>query len=221
MRAKLLAAVALTVFTLLPSTASAQIGIAGRVGTIGLGGDVGLGLSPNLMLRGGVGIQPINPTATISDIKFGLNLPSSFMLAGLALFPGGGGFRLEGGVLYKPDDTTLDGTYTTSQEIGGHTYTPDQIGTLSGRAAASKSLAPYAMIGFGKIAAKGIGLFLDLGAAFTGDQSLTITSNGQYANNAQFKADLEQERQKWEDDLNKYKVYPMVNLGLRIGVGGR
>jgi hypothetical protein len=219
MRAKLLAAVIMALVLSAPSGASAQIGIAGRVGTIGLGGDLGIGLSPNLMVRGGVGIQPINPTATVSDIKFSLNLPSSFMLAGLAFFPAGGGLRLEGGVLYKPDDTTLEGTYTTDQTIGGNTYTPAQIGTLSGRAAAAKSLAPYAMLGFGKIASKGIGLFLDLGAAFTGDQTLTVTSNGQYANNAQFKADLEQERKKWEDDLNKYKVYPIVNLGLRIGVG--
>jgi hypothetical protein len=218
MRAKLLAAVVLTVVAALPASASAQIGIAGRVGTMGLGGDVGISLSPNLMLRGGVGIQPINPTATISDIKFNLNLPSSFMVAGLALFPSGGGLRLEGGVLYKPDDTTLDGTYTTDQTIGGNTYTPAQIGTLSGRAAAAKSLAPYAMLGFGKIAAKGIGLFLDLGAAFTGDATLTVTSSNPNQS-AQFKADLETERKKWEDDLNKYKVYPMVNLGLRIGVG--
>ena len=32
--------------------------------------------------------------------------------------------------------------------------------------------------------------------------------------------DLEGERLDAEDSLNKVKIYPMVNLGLRIGVGG-
>ena len=221
MRAKLLAVVAVALLATLPTPAASQIGIAGRVGTLGLGADLGIGLGKSAMLRAGMGIQPVNPTATISDIKFTVNLPSSFMLAGLALFPGGGGFRIEGGVLYKPDDTKLDGAFTTSQTLNGQSYTPAQIGTLSGTAASSKSLAPYAMIGFGKIASSGIGLFLDIGAAFTGDATLTVTSNGQYKDDATFKANLEAERKKWEDDINKYKVYPMVNLGLRIGVGGK
>ena len=221
MRAKLLAAVGLCLLATLPTPAAAQIGVAGRVGTIGLGGDVGLALGNSAMLRGGMGIQPINPTATISDIKFTVNLPSSFIIGGLALFPGGGGFRIEGGVLYKPDDTKLDGEFTTNQTFNGTSYTPAQIGKLTGTAASARSLAPYAMIGFGKIASSGIGLFLDLGAAFTGDATLTVTSDGSFKNDPTFQQNLNAERKKWEDDINKYKVYPIVNLGLRIGVGGK
>jgi hypothetical protein len=166
-----------------------------------------------------LGIQPVNPSMTLSDIDFEVNLPGSFGQVGVALFPSGGGLRLEGGLLYKPDDTAINGTFTTNQEINGVSYTPAQIGTISGTAVSEKTWAPYAMIGFGKIASSGIGLYLDLGAAFVGSSDLTVSSNGQYKDNATFKQDLAAQEQQWEDDINKYKIYPMVNLGLRIGFG--
>ena len=216
MRTKLFAALTLALLTL-PAAASAQIGIGGRVGSTGLGADLGLGLSPGLMLRGGIGIQPVNPSATLSGIDFELNLPSSFIQGGIELFPGGGGFRIAGGILYKPDDITMSGTFNSDQQIGNAHYTPAQIGTITGTATSARSMAPYGMIGFGRIASKGIGLYLDLGAAFVGEYTLTVTSNGQYKTNATFMADLDRQKAKWEDDLNKYKIYPMVNLGLRIG----
>jgi hypothetical protein len=219
MRAKAMPFVVLALLTL-PAAASAQLGVGVRAGTTGLGADVGISLSPTIMLRGGLGIQPVNPKMTLSDIDFEVNLPGSFGQVGIALLPSGGGLRLEGGLLYKPDDTTINGTFTTNQEFNGQSYTPAQIGTISGTAASEKTWAPYAMLGFGKISSAGIGLYLDLGAAFVGTSDLTVVSNGLYANNAQFKADLAAQEQKWEDDINKYKIYPMVNLGLRIGFGG-
>ena len=75
------------------------------------------------------------------------------------------------------------------------------------------------MIGFGKIASSGIGLYLDVGAAFVGEYDLTVTSTGTFKDLPAFKTDLDEQRAKWEDDINKYKIYPMVNLGLRIGFG--
>lgn len=220
MRFKTLPVALLALSIALPAAASAQVGVGVRAGTTGLGGDLGIAISPNLMLRGGLGIQPVNPNMTLSDIKFEVNLPSSFAQAGIELFPSGGGFRIGGGLLYKPDDIDVSGTFQENQEIGGTSYTPAQIGTITGTAASAKTWAPYGMIGFGKIASSGIGLYLDIGAAFVGEYDLTVASTGQYKDNAQFKADLEEQRAKWEEDINKYKIYPMVNLGLRIGFGG-
>ena len=211
--------VLLAIFLGFPRSASAQVGVGVRVGTLGLGADVAFAMSPNVQLRGGVGIQPVNPTFTISDIQYTVNLPSSFINVGLDLFPTGGGFRVGGGVLYKPDDTSIGGTLSGAVDIGGRSYPGSDVGTLIG-AVSSKSMAPYVMIGFGKHASRGIGLFLDVGAAFVGEQTLTLTANGLVASGAQFKADLESQRMDTEDSLNKLKIYPMVNLGLRIGVGG-
>ena len=95
MRFKLLPVALLALSIALPAAASAQVGVGVRAGTTGLGGDLGIALSPNLVLRGGLGIQPVNPNMTLSDIKFEVNLPSSFAQVGLELFPSGAGFRIE------------------------------------------------------------------------------------------------------------------------------
>ena len=203
----------------LPPAASAQVGVGIRAGTLGLGADVAFALSPNVQVRGGGAIQPWNPTFTISDIEYTVNLPGTFVNIGIDLFPIGGGFRIGGGLLYEPDDISISGEFTGNVDIGGRSYTGSEVGTLTGTVS-SKATAPYAMIGFGKHASSGIGLFLDLGAAFVGKQELTLTATGAVASNPQFIADLEGERLDAEDSLNKAKIYPMVNLGLRIGVGG-
>ena len=219
MRATAIAAFLLAAVLAFPSAGSAQVGVGVRAGTLGLGADIAFAVSPKVQIRGGGGIQPIDPTFTISDIKYTVDLPGSFVNVGIDLFPTGGGFRIGGGVLYKPDDVSISGEFTGSVDIGGRSYTGSEVGKLTGTVT-SKTTAPYAMIGFGKHASSGIGLFLDIGAAFVGEQTLELTATGAAASNAQFLADLESERLDTEDSLNKVKIYPMVNLGLRIGVGG-
>jgi len=219
MRATAATILRLAALLALPPTASAQVGVGVRVGTLGLGADVAFALSSNVQARGGGAIQPWNPTSTISDIEYTVNLPGTFVNVGIDLFPIGGGFRIGCGLLYEPDDVSISGEFTGNVDIGGRSYTGSEVGTLTGTVS-SKATAPYAMIGFGKHASSGIGLFLDLGAAFVGKQELTLTATGAVASNPQFIADLEGERLDAEDYLNKVKIYPMVNLGLRIGVGG-
>ena len=219
MRATAVATFLLAALLASPPTAAAQVGVGIRAGTLGLGADLAIALSPNIQIRGGGAIQPVDPTFSISDIKYTVDLPGSFVNVGIDLFPTGGGFRIGGGLLYKPDDISISGEFTGSVDIGGRSYTGSEVGTLTGTVS-SKSTAPYAMIGFGKHASSGIGLFLDLGAAFVGEQTVTLTATGAAASNSQFLLDLESERMDAEDSLNKVKIYPMVNLGLRIGVGG-
>lgn len=170
MRATAVPAVLLAILLASPPVASGQVGVGIRAGTVGLGADIALTMSPNIQLRGGAAIQPWNPTFTISDIEYTVNLPGSFINVGLDFFPTGGGFRIGGGVLFKPDDTSISGVFAGSVDIGGQSYTGSQVGTLTGTVT-SKSAAPYAMIGFGKHASSGIGLFLDLGATFVGERT--------------------------------------------------
>ena len=219
MRNTALTVVLLASLFALPSVANAQVGVGIRLGTLGLGADVAFAVSPNIQLRGGGAIQPVNPTFTISDIEYAVNLPGRFINVGFDFFPTGYDFRIGGGVLYKPDDISIGGEFAGTVDIGGRSYSGSVIGTLSGTVT-SKSVAPYAMIGFGKHASSGIGLFLDLGAAFVGEQTLTLTASGPIAIITQFWTDLERQRVDTQESLNKFKVYPMVSLGLRIGVGG-
>ena len=128
MRATTVAAFLLAALLAFPSAASAQVGVGIRAGTLGLGADIAFALSPNIQIRGGGGIQPVNPTFTISDIKYTVDLPGSFVNIGIDLLPTGGGLRIGGGILYKPDDTSISGEFTSSVDIGGRFYTGAEVG---------------------------------------------------------------------------------------------
>jgi len=193
-----------------------------KVGSIGVGAEGAIGFGSNLAVRAGAALFPVNPDVTLSELEVSLNLPDTYMNLGVDFYPSAGGFRLSGGLLFKPDDPELRGTFTTNQNIGGRTYTPQQIGTLVGVIDSGKT-APFAMIGFGRHTRSGLGFYTDLGAGFLKEPTLTLRQEGgslSPAEKAQFDQDLERERREMEEDLGSYlRIYPILQLGLRIGLG--
>jgi hypothetical protein len=143
---------------------------------LGVGGEAALALGSSAVIRGGIGLMPLELDASISGVDFILTLPETWYNVGLDLYLGPS-FRIGGGMLFKPDDPTLAGNFTTTQSIGGRNFTPEEIGTLTG-VIDSKDQAPYFLIGFGKHTSSGIGLTLDIGAAFLGDPSVSLDATG-------------------------------------------
>jgi hypothetical protein len=204
----------------LPSALAAQIGVGAHVGSTGFGGDVAIALGASAQIRGSAGIMPIEPSIEVSGFDTKLELPKTFISAGIDFFPGGSGFRIGGGILLKPDEPVLTGTCEGNVDVGNQSYPCSQVGTATATTE-SKSTAPYVMIGFGRHSSSGIGLFLDLGGAFVGEQTLSLTADGPISGNATFQQELQREEQEWEDKINNYlKVYPILRLGLRVGIGG-
>lgn len=214
----------------LPAAVSAQaIGIGARIGTLGIGAEAAVGLGSRLALRGGVGLTPIETDASRfwdvgDDVDATFKLPKTWYNIGADLYLGGG-LRVGGGMLFKPDDPTITGTLTTtgSIQIGDSTYYGTAVSEITG-AVDSKTQAPYVLIGFGKEAAPGIGLFLDLGVAFLGEPVVTLTATGDpvVTNSPEFKSQLVAEQQKLDDDLPTWakKYWPILNIGIKVGIGG-
>jgi hypothetical protein len=215
---------AATIALAIPAGAVAQTGFGAGVkaGSIGIGAEAAVGFGQMIAIRGGAAIFPVDFDGTFSDIDFEVDLPDTYVNIGVDVYPTGGSFRLSGGLLIKPDNPKLRGTFTEPQEIGGRTYTPQQIGTLVGEID-SGSTAPFAMLGFGRHTSTGLGFYADLGAAFLKEPTLSLRQEGgtlSGAERAEFEQRLEQERQDIEDDLGGYlRVYPILQLGLRIGRG--
>ena len=220
---------AVAAFIALPGVVAAQsFGVAGRAGTLGIGAEGALAFGSSLVVRGGVGLMPplrFDPTSfwdVGEGVEATLTLPETWYNVGLDFYLGSS-FRLGGGMLYKPDDPTIAGTLTgtASIDIGGVTYTATEVAQVTG-ALVSKKTAPYALIGFGKHTSTGIGLFLDLGVAMLGepDVQLNATSTLTGAALVQLNDQLEIEAQNLKNDAGTYlKYWPIINLGLRIGVG--
>src|SRR5688572_2460391 len=114
----------------------AQLGFGARVGTLGLGGDVVYGFSEKVAVRGSLSGFPIRPSGTISDVDYRIRMPGPMFGAGLDYYVAGP-LRLTGGVLTGIQKTafTADyrGSFTGNVRIGDNTYTPAEIGQLSGR----------------------------------------------------------------------------------------
>jgi hypothetical protein len=201
-----------------PFVASAQsVGLAGRAGMFGLGGEANVDFGRHFGVRGGIGAVPLNVTGTLSNVDFEMQPPSALGNIGADVYPLGGHFRLSGGLLFK-HDISMSARVTGTIDINGHTYSAAQAGTISGTMAWS-STAPYATLGWSG-RGKGFGAFFDIGGAFLGDPTLTLTSNGAaYQSNAQFRSDLAAEQTKDQQDAAKYlKVLPLFSFGIRWGI---
>ncbi len=202
-----------------PSLADAQIGVAARGGTLGIGGELAVGLSDRLVARGGFGLSRFVASTSFQDISVDIELPSTWYNAGLDLYLNDA-FRVGGGVLVRPEDPLLRGKLDGPVDIGGTTLTPAEVGTLTGRIA-SKERSGYALVGFGRHIARGFGLSLDVGAAFTGEPTVSLEAEGGTYPADQLAALLDQEAMDFQREMKSYlKIWPILSLGLRLGLGG-
>ncbi len=206
-----------------PGTAIAQgFGFGARVGTLGAGAEAAIGLSSHLVVRGGIGLLPLERSATISGIPFTLTLPKTWYNIGVDLYIAGP-VRIGAGMLFKPDDPVVDATIDPGRQvgIGDTTYTAQAVFKLHG-ILDSQNQAPYVLLGFGKHTASGIGLFLDLGVAFLGDPAVSLSASGDptIVNDPRFQTELRREETNVQNDAGTYlKLWPVLSLGVRVGTG--
>jgi hypothetical protein len=201
-----------------PSVAAAQgLALGARVGTFGLGGEVALQLTERLVVRGGLGISPLEPGVTFSGVDVSLKMPTVYNV-GLDLYLNGA-VRVGGGIMFRRRDPEVTGDFSAPQEIGGTTFTPQEIGMLTGVIASNRK-APYVLIGFGRHTAPGVGLFLDLGFAFMGDPTVRLGArDGTLSDGADpLMSALQQEAMEFEADMRGYlRFWPILSLGIRFG----
>jgi len=201
-----------------PSGVSAQFGVAPRIGTLGLGGEVAIEFSERWVLRGGAGISKVSTSTTFNDVPVTLGAPDFWYNVGLDFYVNSA-FRIGGGMLFKPDDPSIRGDFTEPVSIGGVLLTPAQIGTLTGTVEMDTEAA-YALIGFGRHVAEGVGLFIDVGAAVFGASAVTLEAEGGTYPQDQLDQLLLAEAGNFEDDMKSYlEIWPIVSIGIRIGIG--
>jgi hypothetical protein len=223
LRKLLIAAVA---GVMVPTAASAQsigVGVAARAGSLGFGGEVAVNVTRYLGVRAGIGAMPLSYTGEVEDIDYHIDSASPISNVGIDFYPGFFDLRLGGGMMFIRNPTTFDARYSGTIDIGDRTYTDEEVGELMGDLDHGSS-APYLILGLGRQTNRGVGIFLDLGAAFLDEQRFNYTVTGALGDPAtpgydEFQADLDAEAREIEDRVNKYvKVYPIVSAGIRYGI---
>ena len=201
---------AVMVAALAAAAGTAQAGGIGvRAGTTGVGVDLGGDVAPTLGWRLGLSGMNVNTDVDTSQVTYDAKvkvLTGSLLLDWSPLGP----FRISGG--FMPNQNKID---LTGRPSGG-SFPPGS--SLTGEVKPERSFAPYLGIGYGNVWTRGVNFYFDLGVMFQGSPQVTL--NCVSANPAQCAAlqpQLEAERQRVQNELDKYKYYPVANIGLTIG----
>lgn len=209
----LLATAALTA----PLAAQADLSIGVRAGTLGLGLEAAKLLTPNIGVRGTIYRTSYDLDRTESDVQYSVDATFHSVTALVDFYPGArGSFHLTAGIISSPPELDAVAQPTgDSYDIDGTEYTAAEVGQLTATGRWKKTI-PYVGLGWGTAANKGggLGFFFDVGAGI-GSPTVNLRATGAVANSS-LAQDLAAEERELQDDLDKLKVYPVIQLGLAI-----
>jgi hypothetical protein len=188
--------------------AAQAAGVGVRIGTTGLGIDVAKNVAPTLDVRVGYSGGSIGYDASTSGTSYSGDIKLSNLNALLDFHPLGPLFRVSGGVIFNKNKYEATGTPN------------GQAGSFNATVESGRSAAPYLGIGWGNVAGTGVNFYADLGVMFMGTPKATISANCGGLSGAQctsLQNQVATEQQNLQDKLDRFKAYPVLNIGLTIG----
>ena len=198
------------------SMANAEgLAVGAKVGTLGTGVELTGYALERLNLRFGLNYLTFDYSSEIDDIEYDMTprFASALALADWHAF--GNNFRITAGVAVNQNEVKIKATPTENETIGDNEYTPEQIGTLKGKAEYD-SLAPYFGVGFGNAVKEDTTwtFSFDLGLIFQSTPGISLSSSGPFAHDPQFEADLEAEEAEIQDEVDSWSIYPVLSFGI-------
>ena len=191
------------------------LAVGAKVGTLGTGVELTGYALERLNLRFGLNYLTFDYSSEIDDIEYDMTprFASAMALADWHAF--GNNFRITAGVAVNQNEVKIKATPTENETIGDNEYTPEQIGTLKGKAEYD-NLAPYFGVGFGNAVKEDTTwtFSFDLGLIFQSTPSISLSSSGPYAHDPQFEADLESEEDEIQDEVDSWSIYPVLSFGV-------
>ena len=204
--------------TLAGATARAEGVAAGlKIGTLGPGVEVVGYLNEYLNLRLAGNYLNWSFEGDAGDVTYDTDLHFGTAAGLLDLHPFKNGFRITGGFIFNENEFKMDGQVDDETEIGDMTFTPEQIGTLSGTAEFPDKWAPYLGLGFGTAVQDDttFSFSFDIGVMFQGSADVSLSSSGgTLSDNAIFLHELAKEEEEAQDIADDFKIYPVLSFGI-------
>ncbi len=200
-----------------PAFAFGGLALTTKVSTLGVGIEATTGITETLNARLGVNAFSYTYSGSQSDIDYDLDLTLQSETLLLDWHPFAGAFRLSAGVVGNQNALDMESTPELTQvyKVGNVYYPAAAVGRLVGSIDLAP-VAPYAGIGLGNaLGNKGrwhVGF--DLGVVFQGSPEVELSAQGPIALVPQFQQELLREVDDIEDEIDKYRYYPVVSLGV-------
>ncbi|AKM11238.1 hypothetical protein [Croceicoccus naphthovorans] len=189
-----------------------MVGVTG--GTLGIGPEVTYRMNETIAVRANATFFGYSHDVDSDDVTYDGKLNLQSFGAMIDVHPFGGGFRVSAGARIGDNKVKLKAAPTDDVEIGGTLYTPEEIGELSGEVKA-KDFAPMLTLGWAGGLTKGLKLGFEAGAMFHGSPRIdNLTATGILADDPDFMDSLRAEEAEIEDDIDNYKIYPVVQLSV-------
>lgn len=204
----------------LSDVAEAQVTVGIRGSTLGAGVEVALRPARVIGLRATGNFLTFTREEEVEGIPYELEPRLRSGGVNLDFYPFGRVLYLSGGFLLNGNEARAEAIIGETITIGNRTYSNTEIQALRGDLEWSRSLAPYAGLGFetgGRV-----GIAFEAGVVFSGTP--TVRLSGTTALSGQQRqlfdeaaAREEAEVRAWIDDNRRWtKYHPVVALGLRI-----
>ena len=201
------------------AVSAADRAVALSFGTTGFTLEASALLNEKVAVRAGGSLFGANVTREESDLEFDADLKLRSLAGYLDFHPSGGAFRLSGGLVYNKKRVEATAVPTGGTfELDDVTYQASEVGTLSGVGRiGTRTWAPYLGLGFGSPRGDARVFFaLDLGVIFQGPPKIELSATGPLASDAGFQADLKAEEDDANDELEPFKYYPVLSIGIGV-----
>lgn len=192
------------------SGGTVHVGVS--AGSLGIGPEIGW-RGDNVGVRGSATFFGYSRDVDSDGVEYDGDLKLRSFGGTVDFYPGGGGFRLSAGARISNNRVELKATPTTNVEVGDNVYTPAQIGTLSGDIKANK-LAPTLTIGYGSGRGQGFSFGIDGGIMLQGSPEVKNLRTSGSLSSAALAADIAREEEELEDDIDNFKIYPILQISL-------
>ena len=189
--------------------------VGARIGMLGIGVEYSYRLNDRISIRGGLNGSGYSFDDTESGIAYAFDLDFDSVSVGVDFHPFTGKFRLSGGFLQNDSGLSAIGAPAQSFNIGGTTYQPADVGTLSGRIGFDGT-APFVGLGWDWLHDKRVGLAFDLGLLKQGAPIVSLAANGALASDPNFISDLAAEQAELQSSLDDLDLYPYAMLGIVV-----
>ncbi|PSQ95503.1 MAG: hypothetical protein BRD55_10755 [Bacteroidetes bacterium SW_9_63_38] len=189
------------------------VAVSTRASTLGLGPELTLQLRPGLNVRGGVAYLYLHRRGQMQK-SVAVHYDVQTRLAATHLFldwhPFDNAFRLSAGGVYNRSRTEVRASPTESFTLNGRSFSPDQLGHVSGSATFTNVIHPYLGIGVGNaVRGSPLGVFADLGAMYVGRPHVQMSGDGFIAGTANHTSTLNK-------GFRSFQILPYLSLGLSV-----